>query len=306
MNVSRSTATVTVMEMVTATVTATAAINRCPMTDDEFKIFRNLIHKECGISLSEARKDFLRTKVEKRLSALNIGSFFQYYKYLTEKNQEEMLIFLDSVTINETYFFRNLPQFEMFGEKVLPDLLEKKRRARDYRLNVWSAGCSTGEEAYSIAIQLADALPDVTLWDVRIIASDISLRCLGLANLGRYCEDKLRDVPPKYLSRYFRRDGDFYLVSESLKKMVTFDYHNLQHENGLENMDVIFCRNVMIYYEIAEQKKLVGRFAKALNHEGYLFLGHAETLQGITTNGDFKFHCWNKGTAYQRLRETHG
>jgi chemotaxis protein methyltransferase CheR len=271
------------------------------MTGDEFKIFRDLIHRECGISLNEGKKDFLRTKVEKRLNALSMRSCFQYYKYLTEESRDELLLLIDSVTINETNFFRNAPQFEMFRERVLPELLERKRRFRDYRLNVWSAGCATGEEPYSIAMEVAEAIPDFLLWNVRIVASDISLRCLGLANAGKYSVEKLRDMPERYVTKFFRKDGDYYEVKDAIKKFVVFDYHNLQHENGIANMDLIFCRNVMIYFEIREQKKLVERFTRALNHGGYLFLGHAESLQGITTNGDFQFLYWNKGTAYQRV-----
>jgi chemotaxis protein methyltransferase CheR len=271
------------------------------MTEDEFKIFRDLIHRECGISLNQGKKDFLRTRVEKRLNALGMRGYFQYYRYVTEDNRDELCLFIDSVTINETTFFRNAPQFEMFRERVLPELLERKRRLRDYRLTVWSAGCATGEEPYSIAMDVAEAIPDFLLWNVRIIASDISLRCLGLANTGRYPSEKLRDMPERYVSKFFRKIGEDYEVKDTLKKFVVFDYHNLQHENGLSNMDVIFCRNVMIYYEITEQKKLVERFSRALNAGGYLFLGHAESLQGLTVNGDFKFYYWNKGTAYQRV-----
>lgn len=275
------------------------------MTDDEFKIFRGLIHKKCGIYLNDSKKEFLRTRVEKKLKALNIGSFFQYYKHITDKDHIELWSFIDSVTINETYFFRNLPQFDMFREKVLPELTERKRRLRDYSLTIWSAGCATGEEPYSIAIEVAQAIPDAALWNVRIVASDISLRCLDIASKGRYLPDKLRDVPEGYMAKCFRQAGEHYEVKDGIKRLVMFDYHNLIHENGLANIDIIFCRNVMIYFEVEEQKQIVARFARALNPEGYLFLGHAETLQGITSNGDFKFHFWNKGTVYQKVGDTH-
>lgn len=275
------------------------------MTDDEFKIFRGLIHKECGIFLNDSKKEFLRTRVEKRLKALNVGSFFQYYKQITGKH-DELWSFIDSVTINETYFFRNLPQFDMFREKVLPELIERKRRRRDYNLTIWSAGCATGEEPYSIAIEVAEAIPDAALWNIRIVASDISLRCLDIASKGRYLPEKLRDVPEGYMAKCFKQAGEHYEVKDSIKKLVLFDYHNLIHENGMTNIDIIFCRNVMIYFEVEEQKHIVARFARALSPEGYLFLGHAETLQGITSNGDFRFHFWNKGTVYQKVQETHG
>ena len=127
------------------------------MTDDEFKIFRDLIHKECGIYLNDTKKEFLRVRTEKRMKAAGMGSFYRYYKFITGVNKDELLRFLDSVTINETYFFRNVPQFEMLREKVLPELTELKRRQRDYNLSVWSAGCSSGEEPYSIAMELLEA-----------------------------------------------------------------------------------------------------------------------------------------------------
>ncbi len=269
------------------------------MTDDEFKIFRNLIHSECGICLSESKKDFLRNRIEKRLKALDMGSYFQYYRYITAKNKDELCVFLDTVTINETCFFRNAPQFELLRGKVLPELVERKRNLRDYALVIWSAGCATGEEPYSLAMEVCEAIPDASLWNIRIIASDISLRCLEAASRGRYSAERVKDVPEKYIARYFKQDGEYYEVRESLKKLVVFDYHNLKHESGLTAVDVIFCRNVMIYFDMDEQKLLVDKFRRAINPHGYLFIGHAETLQGIS-NGDFKFLYWNKGTAYQK------
>jgi len=276
------------------------------MTNDEFKIFRNLVHRECGIFLNEGKRDFLKARVSKRLTALAIGSFYQYYKYITDKNRDELCLFIDSVTINETNFFRNAPQFEMFREKALPEMLGKKRRLRDYSLSIWSAGCATGEEPYSIAMEVVEAVPDASLWNIRIVASDISLRCLDIASRGVYLPEKLNDVPERYLAQYFKRLGERYEARDNIKKLVVFDYHNLTHENGVANMDMIFCRNVMIYFQTEDQKKIVARFANALNSDGYLFLGHAESLQGLTSNGDFRFVYSNKGTAYQRVRETHG
>ncbi len=275
------------------------------MTDDEFKIFRDLVHKECGIFLNDTKKDFLRVRVEKKMNAVNKGSFYQYYKHITGENKDELLRFLDSVTINETYFFRNAPQFDLLREKVLPELIDMKRRQRDYRLNVWSAGCSSGEEPYSIAMELSEAIPDASLWNVKVVASDISFRCLELAAAGRYGQEKLAEVPGKYLTKWFRQDGEYYAVKDCVKKQVIFDYHNLQHETGMKGFDIIFCRNVMIYFNEEQQKQVVRKFTGSLNMGGYLFLGHAESLQGLTMNGEFKFHYWNKGTVYQKAGEIH-
>ncbi len=275
------------------------------MTTDEFRLFRDLIHNECGIFFNETKKDFLRTRIEKRLRAQNIGSFFRYYKLVTgDKNVKELSSLLDSVTINETSFFRNMPQFEILREKVLPELIGRKRRTGDYNLILWSAGCATGEEPYSMAIETLEAIPDSTHWNIKIIAADISLRCLEIAQSGIYNKEKLRDIPEKYLRKYFICLDDFYKVRDDVKRLVIFDYHNLKHENGMTDIDVIFCRNVMIYFDFEEQKRIVSRFKRILNKGGYLFLGHAESLHGIS-NGDFKFIYWNKGATYQKVEEVH-
>lgn len=274
------------------------------MTPDEFKLFRDLIHNECGIFLKEEKRDFLKMRVEKRLKTLSIGSYFNYYRYVKdERNRRELSSLLDSITINETYFFRNTPQFEILREKVIPELIERKRKAGDYNLMAWSAGCATGEEAYSIAIEILEAIPDISRWNVQVIASDISWRCIEIGQSGVYSGEKLKDVPPGYLTKYFIYSGDIYQVMDNVKRLVIFDFHNLKHENGLTKVDVVFCRNVMIYFDIEEQKRIVARFRKVLNKDGYLFLGHAESLQGIA-NGDFRFLYLNKGTAYQKVKAT--
>lgn len=272
------------------------------MTFDEFRLFRDLIHNECGIFLKEAKRDFLKAKIEKRLNVLNMNSYFNYYRLIKdENNRRELCELLDIITINETYFFRNTPQFEILREKTIPELVAQKQKTGNYNLTMWSAGCSTGEEPYSMAIEALEAISGISFWNVQIIASDISMRCIEIAHDGAYSAERLKDVPEKYLQKYFIRSGDFYHVTDAVKRLVIFDFHNLKHENGLENVDVIFCRNVMIYFDVEEQKRIVARFQNALNVGGYLFLGHAESLHGIA-NGDFRFIYWNKGTAYQKVR----
>lgn len=275
------------------------------MTTDEFNLFRNLIHNESGIFIKESRKDFLRTRIEKRLREQNIGSYFRYYKHVTDyKNRKELFNLLESVTINETYFFRNMPQFEILKKKVLLDLLERKRKRGDFTLRLWSAGCATGEEPYSIAIAATETIPDISRWNLKIIGSDISLRCLEIAQSGIYHKEKLKDIPEQYLKNYFISTGEFYEMRDDIKRFVEFDYHNLKHENGIAEIDVIFCRNVLIYFNAEEQKRIITNFKRILNEGGYLFLGHAESLQGIS-NGDFKFVYSNKGAAYQKIERVH-
>lgn len=190
----------------------------------------------------------------------------------------------------------------MLREKILPEIVERKRRLKDYTLNVWSAGCATGEEPYSIVIELLEAIPDALLWNIKVIASDTSLRCLEVASKGIYRQEKLRDVSEKYIAKYFKQIGEHYEMKDFVKRLVVFGYHNIRHGNGLTNMDIIFCRNVMIYFDIEEQRRLISKLAKVLNTGGYLFLGHAESLYGLTTDGEFKFLYWNKGTAYQKVK----
>lgn len=270
------------------------------MTHDEFRLFRDLIHEECGIFLKDAKKDFLNARIEKRLKSLEFGSYFHYYKYVKhDTNRRELCALLDSITINETSFFRNMPQFEILGEKVIPEIVARKRRSGDYNLVFWSAGCSTGEEPYSIAIETLESVPDSYLWNIQVIASDISLRCLEVAQNAVYPKAGLKYIPQEYIDKYLRCEGDVFTVKDELKRYVIFDYHNLKHENGINSVDVIFCRNVMIYYDSEEQKRIINRFSQILNPGGYLFLGHAESLQSLGGR-DFRFVYSNKGTAYQK------
>lgn len=271
------------------------------MTNDEFKLFRDLIHNECGIYLNESKRDFLGARITKRLKTAGLKSFYSYYKLITAPaNKEELCAFLDTVTINETFFFRNVPQFKMLREQVLPEVIDRRRKNRDYELAVWSAGCATGEEPYSITMEVLEAIPDAALWNIRILASDISLRCLEFAQAGIYPKEKLNEVPAGHFAKYFKESGGLFAVKDEVKKKVIFDYHNLMHENGLSPVDIIFCRNVMIYFDTEDQKKLVARFKRILRPEGYLFVGHAESLQGIC-NGDFRFLYREKGTVYQKV-----
>ncbi len=272
------------------------------MTNDEFKILRDLIQRESSIFLSDCKKDFLKSRVERRLRALNMQSVFQYYKFVSDQSRDELDIFIDTVTINETNFFRNASQFDLFRGRILPGLIETKRRTGDYSLKIWSAGCSTGEEPYSISMEVLEAIPDLSRWNIKIIASDISLRCLDTASKGRYSSERLKDVPDKYITRFFNQAGEHCEIKDSVKRLIVFDYHNLKHDNGLTGLDIIFCRNVMIYFNIKEQRELIARFSGMLSTGGYLFLGHAETLQDTEENLDFKFIYWSKGAAYQKMR----
>lgn len=268
------------------------------LTEEEFRLFRDLIYRESGIYLKEMRKGFLENRLLKRMSASGMTSTYMYYKFVTE-TRKELLVLLDILTVNETSFFRNEPQIDFFKNIILPDIIRRKVWRK---LRIWSAGCSTGEEPYTIAMVLNEVIKNISEWDIKIFASDLSLTALRTSAAGEYPEDKVQaTVEDCYIAKYFDRHGTIFRVKDALKKMVVFDFHNLKNDNGLADLDVIFCRNVMIYFNIDDQKTLVRKFFSSLSPGGYLFVGHAESLLGMDT--PFKFIYDNKGTAYRKPLE---
>lgn len=288
------------------------------MTEPELKLLQTLVYQECGMCFDEHRIHFLCDRLQRRLKACNLDSFYSYYRLLTShEGKRELGALLENLTVNETSFFRNVPQLELFSKVVLENLLRKKQERRDWSLRFWSAGCSTGQEPYTMAIQICDALAYYYLrnplpfdmptpkplipppWKVEIIASDISYSALLQAEQGVYTDHQMESVDYTCRLRYFEKMSEKYSVKTTLKRLVQFDFHNLKAEFLPQGNDVIFCRNVMIYFDEAEQKRLIDKFYRCLNPEGYLFVGHAESLFGLTTK--FKMIHQNNGTAYQRI-----
>lgn len=269
------------------------------LTDDEFKLFSTLIYNESGIAIKHAKKDYLQAKLLKRLQVHQLTSYSRYYRILTDKSsgQRELLDLVDSLTINETSFFRNKPQFDLFVSSVIPIL--QARKADDRRIRIWSAGCSTGQEAYSIAMLLLSHLDYPKAWDIKILASDISYRVLENAQKGLYSDHDMDSVDPLYRKEFFEQVNGRYRVKPAVKSLIVFDYHNLKHENGFEGLNAIFCRNVMIYFDRDEQRRLIDKFYRSLTDGGYLFLGHSETLHGLSDN--FRFVYRDKGAMYQKV-----
>lgn len=269
------------------------------LSDSEFRLFRELIYEECGVSLGVEKRAFLESRLRRRMDELGIKSGYEYFCIITAPNgkSQELPTLLDSLMICETSFFRNQPQFDLLREVVLPDLVARKVKAGTRLLRVWSAGCSTGQEPYSAVMTLLDSLPDLDSWTIRVFASDLSFTALERAQCGLYRVDQLKGVDPQCVARYFRQENGHYVMSEGVRKRVIFDYHNLKHDNGLRGLDIVFCRNVMIYFDAEGQRKLVNRFANCLVPGGFLFLGHAESLQGLSTR--FAMLHRNKGIAYR-------
>ena len=288
------------------------------LTEAELKLLQALVYQECGMHFDERRTHFLQDRLLRRLRECRLDSFYSYYRLLiSEQGKDELARLLENLTVNETSFFRNKAQLDLFQKFVLEDLLRHKQDRRDYSLRFWSAGCSTGQEAYTMSMQVVDALAyyylrnplpyDMPLpkplipqpWKVEILASDISYSVLRAGQDGIYTENQMASVDYGYRLRYFDKLGDRYAIKKALKELVHFDFHNLKTEYLPQRNDVIFCRNVMMYFDEAEQKRLIDKFYRCLNPDGYLFVGHAESLLGLTDK--FQMVHRNSGTAYQRI-----
>jgi chemotaxis protein methyltransferase CheR len=294
---------------------ATATI---PITEPELKLLQTLVYQECGMYFDERRAHFLQDRLQRRLKACRLDTFYSYYRLLTSREgKQELSALLEILTVNETSFFRNKPQLELFQKTVLEDLLHRKQERRDWTIRAWSAGCSTGQEPFTLAMQISDALAYYYLrnplpfdmpvpkplipppWRVEVLASDISYSALRTAQEGAYSENQMEPVDYMYRLRYFDKIGDHYQVKRPVRDLVHFDFHNLKTEFLPQRNDFIFCRNVMIYFDEAEQKRLIDKFYRCLNPDGYLFVGHAESLFGLSDR--FRMIHQNNGTAYQKI-----
>jgi len=288
-----------------------------PITKAELKLLQALVYQECGMYFDERRTHFLEDRLSRRLKECRIDSFYNYYRLLlSDQGRGELSRLVEDLTVNETSFFRNQAQLELFHKHVLEELLRTKPEKKEFSLKIWSAGCSTGQEPYTIGMLVADALAYYELrnahhvvqmpkplipspWKVEILASDISYSVLRTAQDAIYNDLHMASVDYNYRLRYFDKVGDRYAVKKALKELVHFDFHNLKTEFLPQHNDIIFCRNVMMYFDEAAQKRLVEKFWRCLNPGGHLFVGHAESLLGLTDK--FQMVYRNNGTAYVRV-----
>lgn len=254
------------------------------LTDNEFEKFRDLIYKESGIHFTESNRTILESRIRERLRKDTFKDVNEFYS-LIKKDEGELKNFLDSITTNLTRFFRNTAHYNAFEKYVIPDLIEYKRKNGNKVIKCWSAGCSTGEEPYTNAMVLKELLPPD--FKIEIVASDLSLKSLMTAQEGFYTDLKVRGIPEKYLSKYFTKVSGGYQVKDEIKKLIAFDYHNLKFESGRRNLDIVFCRNVLIYFDEAAQKNVIDKFWNAMSNHSYLFIGHSESLFGMDTKFEF-------------------
>jgi chemotaxis protein methyltransferase CheR len=271
------------------------------LTEDIFNKLRALIYEKTGIHMRDGKQILISNRLRKRLVSLKLDSYEAYYKLLLTREgaASEMAHFIDAVSTNETYFFREGNHFTALASFVLPELFKANQRVR-----IWSAGCSTGEEVYTLRIVADQAAKAAGAREVEIVGTDISTTVIGRAREGIYFERALRLVPPEALKSHFIPLGEGgYQVAESVRSRVEFKVHNLFTDPPPgERINVIFCRNVMIYFDKPTQAKLVdGVFARAIHPDGYLFIGHSESLSGFSKS--FVYAADLKAPIYRKRKE---
>jgi chemotaxis protein methyltransferase CheR len=256
--------------------------------DAEFTQLRDFIYEKSGIYIGDNRKYLLENRLANRIKQLNLKSFNEYYYFLQydPKKQQELNKLFEVITTNETSFFRNPPQLKVFQDKVLPQVLKAQRDKGSKSLRIWSAGCSTGEEPYTLAIILHEALKsEINQWNIKITANDLSEAVLMAARRGLYNEYALRTTPPDIVKRYFTKQDIKYTVTPEVKRLVSFGQINLSDRAQLKRIErsqVVFCRNVIIYFDEEMKKRVISSLYDNLLPGGFLLIGHSESLHNIT------------------------
>ena len=264
-----------------------AVLDNIELSNKDFRLISDLVYKHCGINLHKGKKELVRARLAKRLRSLKIEKFSEYIKYaVNDPTGKEFTTLIDSLSTNLTSFFREHQHFDYLKQTFYPVMLSRKRSRSNFRIRAWSAGCSSGEEPYTIAITLLDMLAGQGRWDVKVLATDISTKVLGMAKKGIY--DKQRVAPvsaqqkQKYLIKRSSGKENVYEVSNSLRDIIVFTQLNLMEQWPVKGpIDFIFCRNVMIYFDKPTQERLVNRYWDLLESGGLLFTGHSESLTGI-------------------------
>lgn len=259
-----------------------------PISDKEFEDLRELIYKVAGIDIPKQRRYLLENRLRGRLNKLNLKNFSEYYQYLRygADKRNELEYFCEKMTTNETSFFRDPKQLGVFRVYVLIPLLEKLKTMGRKRLHIWSAGCSSGEEPYTLAIMLHEILKTSIIgWNVRITANDISSTMLERARQGLYNEHSLRNTPKDIVENYFSKEPGGYRVDSNIQKIIKFEKINLNDNAAIKRIpksEIVFCRNVIIYFDQAMKKKVINSFYDNLIPKGFLVMGHSESLHSIT------------------------
>ncbi len=255
--------------------------------DEDFQALRKLVKDVTGISLSEQKRELVYGRLARRLRALNLSSFREYRDLLSGDGGAELVEFCNAITTNLTAFFREPHHFDHLRSDVLEPLVRKGSATR--RLRIWSAGCSTGEEPYSAAMTVLESVPDIERWDIRILATDLDSDVLERAQRGVYAADRVRALSAERRERFFSpvsgSKEPAYEVKPELARLITFKQLNLMHPFPHKGpLDVVFCRNVVIYFDKDTQRELIARISRLQRPGDLLFLGHSETLFKVSTD----------------------
>lgn len=253
-------------------------------TVDDFNFLRKLSNEYSGIQVPDERFDMFYSRLSKRVRKLGLNNFREYCQYLREFPEKEFTEFINAITTNLTAFFREIHHFDYVKNIVIPELLIRNKATQQIR--VWSAGCSTGEEPYSIAITLLENVP--SHWDIKILATDLDTNVLQTATEGVYTEDRINDMPENLLKQWFMRgkstQSGLVKVRPQLQQIIQFKQLNLMRDWPMKSQfDFIFCRNVLIYFDRETKASLARRFAQQLSSKSWLFIGHSESLNQLSS-----------------------
>ena len=257
-------------------------------TENDFKYLTQLIHETTGISLKSDKQELVYGRLSRRLRELGLTTFNQYCDVLKKDDEDEAVHFINAITTNVTHFFRENHHFEYLKNTLIPELIRDKSSSYQPKLRIWSAGCSSGNEPYSIAMVLKECVTNIERWDAKILATDLDSNILDAAKLGVYPLASMKTVADARRKRWFKSGSGTHegtvKVSKDLKDLISYKKLNLMDSWPMEGkFDFIFCRNVAIYFDTQTREKIIDRFADQLTDNGYLFVGHSETLFSVTS-----------------------
>jgi chemotaxis protein methyltransferase CheR len=281
--------------------------SRFVLGEEDFRLLRDFICSYSGIYFDDGNRFLLERRLQKRLEEQHLESFHEYYLRLIydPAREEEVNTLLDLMTTNETYFFREMNQLRVFNEEIIPEITQRKRN--DMRIRIWSAGCSTGEEPYTLAMLMLEN-PHLAGWHMEILATDISNRVLHSAREGIYGKMAFRATDQRYQDRFFQKvDEHRHRIRDVVRVLVTFGHMNIMQHSPWPvdgSFDVVFCRNVLIYFNQDSKKRAVANLEAKLARGGFLLLGHAESLLNISTS--FILRHFKYDMVYQKPLEGEG
>ena len=285
--------------------TALRKTGEITISEEDFNKFREFFYRKTGISFESSKRYFVDKRLIDRVNATGSENFRSYFIMLRfQASGEELQFLTNAMTVNETYFMREEDQFKCLVDSILPEIMKRKAATRNRLIRIWSIPSSSGEEPYSIAMCLLERWADIHEWDIEIISSDIDTGILHKAKIGRYSERSIQKLPKAWLNKYFRRVGEGYQINDDLREAVEFTRVNLTEPadtRPYRNFDVIFCRNLLIYFDDVSRKTAAECFYDALTPGGFICLGHSESMSRISPL--FKPRKFPEAVIYQRPLE---